>query len=484
MRSPRAPEIGPALDAFLRQAEQALEAEHVLPRPAFSPWMRVGHDYFGDTIRSLDAYATLEETIKRTDDRFSGGVSPDRDFASGYMFDALEFYVALRTLGNPDALAATADALWAGLLNPNSARTALVVTDLVPEHPEGTTVGAVTITALNAPAHGSRRDLHQRLRSAFGARVGHLANDLPMVPMEDAALVLSPTEKADGAVHFFRSPRWQRLSDFVLAIRLLKGATVNLAFAIDGSDQDVGFVPPYVIQPDGWGQGTTGHGLDFRRPGMVRETDAPGVAAVVAHLERRRDDTRTHDNIGIALGRFQASHLKGSWADKIIDLSIALEAALSGSDPREITFRLQTRAVTLLSTERDSPNGLFDDVKHFYAMRSTLVHGATRSSKSWDKLISRISRVDHSSAFLRHREGAVVDRLRDIVRRAILCRLFSPDWPSDDAEVDRMLVNEEGSARLRTGWRLALSDIGQSGAWEPVRGMRATGGAYVQAARE
>jgi hypothetical protein len=82
--------------AFVAGAFDALRKEFVISTPVFHPYVQVGRDYFGDTIRSVPAYHALE---KRLDElyphRFAEPLKRRHaEFASGYIFSFLEACVA------------------------------------------------------------------------------------------------------------------------------------------------------------------------------------------------------------------------------------------------------------------------------------------------------------------------------------------------------------------------------------------------------
>ncbi len=82
--------------AFVAGAFDELRKEFVIPTPVFDPYVRVGRDYFGDTIRSVPAYHHLE---KRLDElyphRFSELLKRRHgEFASGYIISFLEACMA------------------------------------------------------------------------------------------------------------------------------------------------------------------------------------------------------------------------------------------------------------------------------------------------------------------------------------------------------------------------------------------------------
>lgn len=68
----------------------------MIPTPIYHPYIAVGRDYFGDTIRAVPEYSELERQLDEAyPERFAGPVSrPDAQFPSSYIFSFLEACVA------------------------------------------------------------------------------------------------------------------------------------------------------------------------------------------------------------------------------------------------------------------------------------------------------------------------------------------------------------------------------------------------------
>jgi hypothetical protein len=176
----------------------------------------------------------------------------------------------------------------------------------------------------------------------------------------------------------------------------------------------------------------------------------------------------------IAVQRFNRSFGEEHWQERLVDLAVALEAALGQEDsPGEIQLRLQTRAAALLADGADDASRIFDDLAVMYDLRSRVVHG---SSQSTEKLRRRIEKVPATA--LGRMPGIktelLIDRCRDLVRRAILARLFlsqGPEaaWPlSGSRNLDRRLADDSERIRLRRLWRNGLKGIGLARAASPA----------------
>lgn len=122
----------------------------------------------------------------------------------------------------------------------------------------------------------------------------------------------------------------------------------------------------------------------------------------------------------------------------------------------------------LLATDDDPARALFDDVNQLYSLRSKIVHGGQIKLKDLRKIIDRISTVPDGAAEdrLGVALGYAVDRMRDLVRRAILARLClaaepGPLWPfAGDTAVDGILADDAQRAAWRTHWHAHLAALG------------------------
>jgi hypothetical protein len=180
----------------------------------------------------------------------------------------------------------------------------------------------------------------------------------------------------------------------------------------------------------------------------------------------------------VALAKFNRSHSEDNPYEHLVDLATALEAALIGAERETegLTLRLRGRVAALLATDDDPAETLFADVGHLYGLRSKLVHGGQISQKELRKAISKISTVP-AETVSEYRFGVAVghavDRMRDLVRRAILARLClaaGPDalWPfADDINVDAILADDAKRTLWRSRWHERIDELGVGEAGSP-----------------
>jgi hypothetical protein len=153
-----------------------------------------------------------------------------------------------------------------------------------------------------------------------------------------------------------------------------------------------------------------------------------------------------------------------------VDLAAALEAILTGDNKETegLTLRLRTRASALLATSEDPARNIFDDVAKLYDLRSRIVHGGQIKLADLHKIVSKILTVplDIADNALGFGLGHAVDRMHDLVRRAILaplCLADKPDplWPFiGQTSIDAILADDQQRAAWRTHWHYILGELG------------------------
>lgn len=468
------------LGRFIDESLLVLRRQHVLPRPRHQPWIEVGRDYFGPDLSGSAAFEALAEAIEATDDRFSEETPlHERDFANGYVFDALEFFVAQLTKGAPDPLSSTAVAVKEGLALPRTRVSAWMVTDIMTASEKAEEIAGVVVHPASEVGAGTRSAMLRLLGDVFGVRAERVDFDRLHSSFDDAALLVASYDQATSRADDLETPpSTRRIGDFVLATRLLFAATAHPIYELRGHRNAVGGHRPYIHEFEGAGQGSMSAGLDARRAAKLDASHEVGILEVLRSVRSVLDGPPSA--LQTAIGRYQLSHQKYRWVDKIIDLAIALEAALAGKQSSGVTYRLQVRAGALLASDADPAGALFDDIKVLYDLRSRFVHGGALSSRTIEKKLAKLHRVPPGDHFHRFRSDAVIDRFRDIVRRAILCRVLLAEhapglWEVGGDLDDSELVGDDSDAPWRSVWRQVLVDLGQPQAADAAPVLRGLG---------
>lgn len=260
-----------------------------------------------------------------------------------------------------------------------------------------------------------------------------------------------------------------RVHSLVTALRLLTAGTVHEVVDWRGQPGMVHVAGPEVFNYT-WDEGSY-----WRRPVTLTGADLPALgklAAIVDRIDTPSGKAKNVSPLVVAIGRFNRSLRPALWQDKVVDLAVALEAALV-SEKVENTLRLRTRAARLLAVPDDPAEAIFDDVGDLYAMRSMVVHGEPVPAAEWHALFKARGLTQLWDI---EKQGVVLDRWRDLVRRAILARILLSDvtsaserWPLIGSfGVDRALVSDA----QRKSWRQAIRHrarvLGGDRLWRPA----------------
>lgn len=122
---------------------------------------------------------------------------------------------------------------------------------------------------------------------------------------------------------------------------------------------------------------------------------------------------------------------------EVLGLFTALEGLLVTKDRSELTYRLSMRVACLLGEDDESRKRLFDEIKGFYDLRSTLVHGSgSRLKPKHQALLQQVS------------------TLREHVRRVILrimALLVNGIRPAEiEKLLDEMVFDQSARNRIYT----------------------------------
>ena len=460
---------------FLDEAFSALERVHVLPVPWFAPHIRVGRDYYADNLAGVASMIRFEEAmVAAFPDHFAKPPPPDIEpFPHFYTYSFLEEVVrrnaALYKYGtSPDCVdegvvSECVDELLAALSSPGFEMAACrVVSHLTTTTGNPMKIGDILVRPTPTEAHERWEVLRTIADVIPGSGAAASPDDLhyqkPGSVVEVRTKVKSWSHTSSTTEELSR-----RIQRFVRGIRLLTGATLASDIQIQGGTSRIGRIDPHMF--------------DLRSPGIfntlthrVARLDGTDAEPIGRFLELLDEATASQQNklissLGMALAMFDRSHQLVPWFDRLVDLATALEAALigDGDDNTGLRLRLRHRAAALLACETDPSTDLFKDVGELYDLRSTLIHGGEITTKTLAKRIARISTVSAGPLLGRATEQAV-DRLRDIVRRAVLARISlshgpNPLWNSE-VSVDAVFADDQDRANWRSAWQEHMTEIG------------------------
>jgi hypothetical protein len=455
---------------FITEAFDVLRSEHVIPTPVYHPFIAVGRDYFGDSIGSTATFNRLESKLnEQYPDRFGNPSGRrDPDFASIYIYSFLEACVA-RCSRERD-YSADCDAVGTSFEELARVLESSEYTVVCARHVTHLTtgdgeikIGEVTIVPEPEGFGGVLRRIQREIPGA--ARAWN--REEPTMYDPPHALLLT-RETADDADPYAVARRTSgQLDRFLLLARLLTAGTVQSAHEDSGLTTLIGRMDP-LSMPSPKGMLDT----PVRRTVHLTGAEEPAFAALGQLLDAAevKREGMLVTSFDVAIRNFNLSHSSEQLADQLVDLATALEAVLIGGtkETEGLTLRLKNRAAALLATEDDPARTIFADVNELYSLRSKLVHGGQISDKELRKLLKKVSNVSpelaDTGAWIAF--GHAVDRMRDLVRRAILARLClaagpEPLWPfSGDTPVDAVMTDNNQRTQWRDAWRQYLTDLG------------------------
>lgn len=463
--------------AFIAGAFEALAQEHVVPTPVFHPYVAVGRDYFGGTISAVPAYHELERKLDETHpERFAEPLKRRHaEFASSYIFSFLEACIARcgrdRTFA---ARSAAVDESIEELLTLLATTTNEIVCCRFISHLT-TRAGEVQIGEVTVvPEADESVRIVRRISTEIPGAAAAWNREDPR-PYDPPHALLITREMSDDPEPYEAADRLsRRLERFLLLARLLTAVTVHSAYEISGATTLVARMNPLMR--------TLPRGDSLvRRTVRLTGDEAPAFAALgelIDAAEVKREGM-VATSIDVALSKFNRSYSRDSPYEHLVNLATALEAALIGAEKETdgVTLRLRSRVAALLATDDDPALTLFGDVGVLYGLRSKLVHGGQIKEKDLRKAIGQISTVpsDRFDSRFAVALGHAVDRMRDLVRRAILARLClaagaDPAWPFDgDTAVDAILSDDAQRAAWRAGWHDKLDELAVGYAGAPPR---------------
>lgn len=480
MSDTRPPEpVQVAARAWLHRAWEVLHDEHVLPTPAHRRHLRVGHDYYGHLDQRL--YDALEGAVQDHYPRFaSHRPLHEREFASPYLFSLLGAVVAdaSKTDGGADlpldgTIDGCLDELHTALTTAEAHVACLrLCTNVTTRSGAPVDLNGVTVTPIETDNTSTRRRIARTFENGISGAAETLERHDAFVYAPPESVVSTSTNSSTatrGANAYDTSGGLSRdLERFLLAVRLLNPTTIQGAFEVRGESARIRCHGPEYTTFRGAGPGLGSPTGLLRRSAVLHPDDAPALAYVQQLLLSSYSSSSADmafTSLALALHKFTMSFHAHAWHEQLVDLATALEGALAGGDSSDVTLRLRTRAAALINTRDDPAANIFNDIKTLYGIRSKLVHGSDLTSKSLRKNVNSLSTSRPQDPYGLALARAV-DRLRDLVRRALLARLAlaatSPEtWHlGQDDGVDAALVEDTTRTVWRTTWQQALRDVG------------------------
>lgn len=477
---PTADEIVRASRALVRVGFERLAAERVIPTSRYHPWIWVGRDYEGAVLMHTPEFTQLEDMLNRAyPARFDDPLKRQHaEFSNSYIFHMIEAAVR-RCADDGDygvdsqGVTRSIEEMIAILDEPHHG---LAVVRAM-SHIATVDGQAVTIDGIEVVPEPSRQAfdfLVDQCRQRIPAAGGAFNRERPHVFAHPHAVIAVATSTADDPDMFgVLDQASHRLDRFVCLLRLLTGTTARPQFEVRGSAKLAG---PIHAQVDTFGSGGITLTPFVRRTATLDASfDAPirALGDLLQGAQVKREQMAT-TSLDVAIGRYTRSY-QTDGLDSIVDLATALEAILiDEADGTEgITARLRNRAAALLATVDDPPANVFNDVSAFYSLRSTLVHGGNLRERTLRTKVLGITTITATDMF-GIAAAEAVDRMRDLVRRAILARLClaggnEPLWPFNPAKgMDVVFADDQSRERMRRSWTYALARFGAASAAETL----------------
>jgi hypothetical protein len=473
--------IHKSAQAFVSAAFAILRQEHVIPTPIYQPHIAVGRDYFGASINNLVEYRSFESALNDGfPERFADPLAratTTAEFSSTYIYRFLEACVALCSengdySADADAVSVCVDELIQVLKHSQyDVICCRTVSHLTTGNGDELQIGSITIV----PEQGFSRNLLYRIAAEIPGAATAWNREPPTVYDPPVSLLIA-RETAENDPYAASEGLAAQLDRFLLATRLLTAGTTQSVYQVSGLATRVSRMRPLFHQA---AKGM--FDLPVRRTARLTSNEGPALAAVdklIFAANVKRDDM-VATSFDVAVSNFNNSYRGSNPYEHLVSLATALEATLIGStkDTEGLSLRLRSRSAALLATEDDPANAVFSDITQLYNLRSRLVHGGQITQKDLRKSVGKISTVsaEDTEHHFRVALGLAVDRMRDLVRRAILARLClaaDPEarWPlHGDTPVDEILSDDVQRSAWRSEWHAHLDRLGLAAAAAPAR---------------
>ncbi|KQR50494.1 hypothetical protein ASF88_19935 [Leifsonia sp. Leaf336] len=474
-------EVRSAAEAFLRVGFRELTRIRVLPVPMFGRFIKLGTHYAGSVMYEPE-FVALEKALRQAfPEHFN--IAPlepgERLPASHWIFGLLEAAVAASAAydEDPDPNWSFVAELIDDLLEQLQAGArglvhCRVISHLTTSTMEPVEFEDVTIIPVPDPAFAPEL-MRMVMREIPMARQAFL--DAPPIAFDHPrAIVVARSNSSMGRDPFAALEALSRRVDrFLLLSRLVTGTSGRAVWSISGSTGRVS-----EFHPLGKAIASANSGPQMiKRVGVLSDSLVPGFSALAKAIDDAEvtREKRMFASFDFALARFTRSYASDDLADSLVDLATSMEGILLGGDAgtEDVGLRLRSRAAALLATKSDPAPTIYRDVSDLYSIRSKLVHGSTLEIKELMRLLRRVV-PDHDDKFGAESFAFAVDRLRDLVRRAILARLAlaadqKTHWTfQGTTSVDAQLSDDSTRQVWRSVWRATMNSHGLDAACEPA----------------
>ena len=480
---------------FIGDVFRLLSKRRVIPRPSHMPIIRWGRHYAVAWIRELESYTPLEETLLSTfpahfdHDSTQPGRTIEQPLT--YMCRLIDASVALCTARMEpytQLSPSVAECIELMLVQLRAEDHEFVccrgASDLATSDGEPVRVGDVLVVPGD---FNDQREIISRIGLSIAGAEAALREDWYYELPRDTALLFTDLRAHSTTYEFATLEAAELLRNFVLYLQLLHPTTCRSLFSVSGPTSLLSRVEPLYVPTERFIRLPP-----IRRTATVDKSAATifgDIGSMLATVDTQRSSNPESANGGsrdgsgkiltsswqIALRSFAQSHSEVFWHRNLVDLTTGLEAAMSDRDHAtdSVTFRLQTRAAALLATECDTASAIYRDVGVLYGLRSKIAHGSDVDLRKFDKEVRKLSIASNQSSWLRDYD-LVIDRLRDLLRRALLARLCLTSDGLDSWEfgkrfgIDERLSDHSERQKLRERWHTVMQDLGAPQAAEPA----------------
>lgn len=481
-REPAYIEVRTAAEEFLRVGFRELTRIHVLPVPMFGRFIKLGTHYAGSDVMYEPEFVALENALRQAfPEQFNKSpLEPNERLpASHWIFGLLEAAVAASAAYEEDV-----DPSWSfvaelidDLLGQLQARVRDLAHCRIVSHLTTSTRQPVEfedVTIIPVADNAFAPELMRRVMDEIPMARQAFPDAPPIAFDHPVSIVVARSNSGIDRDPFSTLEALSRRVDrFLLLCRLVTGTSGRAVWSVGGATDRVS-----EIHPLGRAIASANSGPQMiKRVGVLSDALVPGFSALAKAIDDAEvtREKRMFASFDFALARFTRSYASSDLADSLVDLATSMEGILLGGDAgnEDVGLRLRSRAATLLATENDPAPTIYRDVSDLYSIRSKLVHGSTLEIKELMRLLRRVV-PGHDDQFGAESFAFAVDRLRDLVRRAILARLalaadHEARWTFEGTtSVDAQLSDDSTRQMWRSVWREKMNTYGLDSACEPA----------------